>query len=50
MADGKLYYNKFTGEVIESKNIFTAIKYFKADGKALHYKVRLCDIRRYRNC
>ena len=51
MPDGtKLYFNKFTGEIIEKKNIFEAIKYFKADGKVCHYTVRVRDIKRFKHC
>jgi len=44
MADGKLYLNKTTGEVIFKANKLVAYRYFKADGKKVGYKVRWKDI------
>ena len=43
-ADGKVFANKQTGEVIVRKNKFNAWLYFKADGKKFGYKIKKSDI------
>ena len=44
----RYYINKATGELYKAKNYFQAVRYFKADGKELHYKVALKDVHLYK--
>lgn len=38
------YINNQTGEIIKANHIFSALKYFRADGKKVGYKVALKNI------
>ncbi len=44
MADGKMYLNTITGELIRRKCRLSAYRYFKADGKVVGYKVSLKNV------
>lgn len=43
----RYYINTTTGEIVQKKTYLQALRYFRADGKKVGYKVRFYNVRKY---